>query len=85
MASNQLLQDPNYDPNGFMDWIREEFGCKSDGQLSRALGNGDTWRPTISRVRNKKQAVSDSLLVKISDYTGMGTGAIKMRMFREAA
>lgn len=31
------LQDPNYDPNGFFDWVREVFQAKSDAVLARKL------------------------------------------------
>lgn len=80
MSNQNLLQDPNYDPEKFLNWAAVAFGCKNDAQLSRRLESSP---PTLSKMRNKRMPIGDSFLVRISDHTGMGTLAIKQHMFRE--
>lgn len=83
MDRQNLLQDPNYDPAKFLSWATHEvFGVRNDAALSRKL---DSSPPIISKIRNKKMAIGDWLLVKISDRTGLGTMEIRKQMFSDVA
>lgn len=81
MSNQNLLHTPNYDPQKFLDWAVEQFGCKNDAQLSRRLESSP---PTLSKMRHKRMPIGDSFLVRISDYTGLSTREIRKHMFREA-
>lgn len=82
MDGQKLLQCEDYDPNRFVDWMRDAAGCRNDADLARALGVAP---PVLSKIRHRRLPVGDSMLVRVSDYTGMSTLQIKQHLFRAEA
>jgi hypothetical protein len=76
------LQDPNYDPNGFIDWLRELFEVKSDAKLARAIELNPA---QISLFRRRKLSFPLHAIVRVHEVKGLGTLDIKARMFKPAA
>jgi hypothetical protein len=76
------LQDENYDPNGFIDWLREVYKVKSDALLAIRIGISPV---AISRIRHRYYGVGAAILIDIHEYTGMRTLDIKARMFKPSA
>lgn len=74
------LQNPDYDPNGFVDWLREAYMAKNDAALSREIGCSPV---VFSKIRHRKLAVPLSLIVIIHEHTAMKTLEIKARMFQQ--
>lgn len=77
---SDLRTNPEYDPNGFLDWLSGELEAKNDAALARKLA---VMPPVISKIRHLRLPVGDSVLVRVSDLTGLGTAKIKAHMFRK--
>jgi hypothetical protein len=74
------LQDPNYDPNGFIDWlIADVYKVKNDAALAHKIGISPV---VISKIRHRKLVVGASMLIDIHEDTGMRVRDIKARMYR---
>lgn len=62
------LADPKYDSVKAVNWMLKKLGCKTDSDLCRKL---DVDRPCISKIRHRRQAVGDSMLIKLHKITNM--------------
>lgn len=76
------LQDSNYDPNAFIDWLIDDiYDANNDAALARAIGCSPV---VISKIRHRRLAVPLGMLVVIHEFSGMRTLDIKARMFRQS-
>lgn len=63
-----MLANPEYDPNALFDYLRKRTGTKNDRQLCALLSVHPS---EISKTRNKQKGISADLLLHIHDATGM--------------
>lgn len=54
MNGQKLLQCEDYDPDKFINWMLEAFGCRNDAALARKL---ETAPPLISKIRHRRLAI----------------------------
>lgn len=57
-----------------LDELIARFNVKNDRQLAKALGIST---PVVSRIRNKKSAVSADIIIRIHEVYGMPIAEIK--------
>jgi hypothetical protein len=57
-----------YDPNRLVDALREHLGLENDAELARKLR---VRPPTLSKVRNRRVAVSPALLIAMHEASGL--------------
>jgi hypothetical protein len=77
MPNKSLLSDPKYDPSKLLDFLIHRKELKNDAGLSRAL---KVATPVISKIRNKRLAIGDSMLVKMHDLTDLPIKIIRFHM-----
>jgi hypothetical protein len=58
----------HYDPNRLVDALREHLGLDNDAELARKLR---VRPPTLSKVRNRRVAVSPALLIAMHEASGL--------------
>ncbi|HWT40948.1 MAG TPA: hypothetical protein VN081_06845 [Dongiaceae bacterium] len=76
------MNNESYDPNGFVDWFRQQYGAKNDAQLALKMEIS----PVIfSRIRHQKHAVPKPMLVHIQEFTGLHIRLIRAQMVKEVA
>jgi len=75
--ANNLLENATYDPGNLFNAIKTKFQLKNDAALSGKLAVS---APVISKVRRKKMPISDALLVRMHDVTGMQISEIRQLM-----
>lgn len=78
MQENSMLNNPNYDPNGFIGWlIQDVFKVRNDAELSRKL---EVAPPVISKIRMKRMPVGPTFLIRVHDLTGMPINDLRRQM-----
>jgi len=75
-----MLNDPNYDPNFFIDKICVLLGRRSDRQLAFALGMAP---PIISNIRRRKQPIGTTLLARLHYASGVPVKHLHGLMFKK--
>lgn len=73
------LQDTNYDPNGFIDWLHQVYNVRNDAQLARKMEMNP---PQISKIRHRKLPVTAGMLIDVHEETGLPIMEIRKRMVR---
>lgn len=75
---NDELNNPNYHPNAFLDWLRDDvWQLKNDAALSRKL---DVAPPVISKIRHRKLSIGPALLIKIHDLTDLSIRELRAKL-----
>lgn len=75
-----LLDNPKYSPNNFLNKIIEIQGLKNDAALAKALG---TNAPVISKARSRRIAIGAHLLLAVHDLTGLPAKELRKMMVAE--
>lgn len=68
MQNQQMLSLPTYDPDKMFDHVKDLLNVKSDLQLSLILECSPS---QISKVRNFKDPLSDLMLIRLHEETGL--------------
>lgn len=71
-----------YDPNGFVDWLQQQYGAKNDAELARKM---ETSPVTFSRIRHCVHEVPKPMLVHIQEFTGLHINVIRSHMTKQEA
>jgi hypothetical protein len=66
-----------YDPNHLVDALRNHLGLENDAALARRL---HVRPPTLSKVRNRRVAVSPALLIAMHEASGLPIHALRRLM-----
>lgn len=74
---NDLLKNPDYDPNKLLNEVMKRIGAKSDAHLARMTKIS---APVISHVRRKRLAIGDSILLKLHDATELPARELRALM-----
>lgn len=69
--------NPEGDPNRLLDALRERKQLKNDAELCRAL---DVAPPLISKIRNRKLAISPALMIRMHDTFDMPINELRRLM-----
>ena len=69
-----LLHNPEYDPTALLDYLISTGKCKNDAGIAERLA---VMPSVISKVRHRKLAISEALMVRIHESCGLSIGAIK--------
>jgi hypothetical protein len=64
--TKSMLASPEYRPEALLNFIISRLGLKNDAQLADAL---ELRAPTISKIRNRKLAISPAFLIRVHDVT----------------
>lgn len=75
--NEHFLTLPTYDPNALADMLIERFTLKNDAALAKFLEVGP---PVVSKLRNKRVALGNSLLLRIHDVTGIPVNELRRAM-----
>jgi hypothetical protein len=76
-VSEELLQDPAYDPDNLLDSLIAKLGFKNDAALSRALEIGP---PVISKIRHRRLPVGASLLIRMHEVSELSIKDLRILM-----
>lgn len=71
------MQQPTYDPNKLLDFLRVELKCASDAALSRAL---EVAPPIISKIRHRRLAVGASILIRMHEVSELSIKELRTLM-----
>jgi hypothetical protein len=63
-----------YNPNKFLDAMRDNLRLKNDAALSRTL---EVRPPVISKIRHGRLPVGGALLIRIHEVTGLNIGDLR--------
>ena len=63
-----------YDPNKFLDAMRDNLRLKNDAALCRTL---DILPPVISKIRHGRSYIGGSLLIRIHEVTGLNVADLR--------
>ena len=66
-----------YHPEAVLDTVIRQMGLKNDAELARAL---TVQPPVISKVRRRRTALSDGLLLRIHEESGLSIKELKALM-----
>lgn len=78
MKAQELLTNPQYDPNRFLGWLIWTLKTPSDSMLARRLG---VRKEIISKIRHKKNIIGDPFLLRVLDATDMHIRDVRPYMF----
>lgn len=68
---------PKYNPNKFLDTMRENLRLKNDAALSRTLEVGP---PVISKIRHGRLPVGGALLIRMHEVTGLSIADLRFSL-----
>lgn len=71
---HEWLNSESYQPEIMRDHAKEVMGVLSDSKFCERLHIA---KPTLSKIRNKKQPVSAALLLAIHDATGLSISDLR--------
>jgi len=77
--ANELLTNPDYDPNRLFDAVIARMNLKSDARLARDM---DIAPSCISAMRRKKRPVCAATLLRLHDLTGLPAYELRNLMIR---
>jgi hypothetical protein len=77
MGDIKLIDNPNYDPEGFLAWMKGLMHVKTDAALAYRM-NADP--STISRIRHRQDPIGPAMLVKFHELTDLPTKELKKHM-----
>jgi plasmid maintenance system antidote protein VapI len=63
-----------YNPNKFLDSVRDKLQLKSDAALCRTL---EVHSPLISKIRHGRSPVSAALLIRLHEVTGLNISDLR--------
>lgn len=69
--------EQKYNPNHLLDTILKKLQLKNDSALAPVL---DVDATTLQNIRNKKASISASLLIRMSEVTGLSISVIRNLM-----
>lgn len=72
--TDHLQNFPKYNPNKFLDTMREKLFLKNDAALSRTLEVGP---PVISKIRHGRLPIGGALLIRIHEVTGLSIADLR--------
>ena len=72
-----MLANPQYDPNALFDFLLDKTGALNDRHLCRILG---VQQSEISKTRKKQKGISAELLLHIHDATDLSIKSMKKIM-----
>lgn len=75
--TNSHQQFREYNPNKFLDTMREKLRLKNDAALSRTLEVGP---PVISKIRHGRLPVGGALLIRIHEVTGLSISDLRVSL-----
>lgn len=79
MIENTDMLRADYDPAGFLDWLRDDvLMVRNDSALARKLGQAPA---LISKIRHKKLPVGAAILIAMHEETGLPTKTLRARLF----
>lgn len=74
MSKKGLSSVEGYNPDGLIDRLIEELRCKNDAGLCRKLYLPP---PVISKLRRNRLPMSDTILVRMYDCTGISIDTLR--------
>jgi hypothetical protein len=75
--TRQILNDPTYNPNAFLNWLRKEMHLKSDAALSRAIHVSQT---EISKMRQLQAGVGATFILAAHETFGIPVAVLRSKM-----
>lgn len=73
--SKHQFDMPTYDPNALLNRLRDMYGFSSDAKLAQAFLVS---QPCLSKIRHKAIPISDEIMVRFHDVTGLSISKLRI-------